>query len=215
MVEQHRGQASGPLTLSRDGHVARLTLNRPGARNAINTEMATALSAAVAALSDTRVVLVDACGPAFCAGLDIGEVRAGTFPPTDGIHALSALPALVIGVVEGPALAAGFDLALACDLIVAAPGAAFADLHLKLGLRPPPSLVEALVSRVGRHRALLMLMDATPVDAETAHQIGLVDLLVDSSTAGQNAREAATAIARAAADADPALVGSIMASLTG
>jgi enoyl-CoA hydratase len=203
------------LTIRRHDGIAHLTLNRPAVRNAINTELGTALSRAVESLARERVVIVDANGPAFCAGLDLREVRAGSFPPTDGIHALSRLPGLVIGVVEGPALAAGLDLAMACDLIVASPGASFADLHLKLGLPPPPSLADALRARVGRHRALLLLVDPVPVDAATAYQIGLVDLLVHPAPGSPTAGDTAARLARAVADADPALADSIVAGLTG
>jgi enoyl-CoA hydratase len=202
-------EASGRVSVVRTGAVARLTLERPQARNAINTAMAKALEAAVESLADASAVVVAATGPAFCAGLDLGEVRAGTMPSTGGIRALAASPAVVIGVVQGPAFAAGLDLALACDILYASPTALFADLHVKIGLPPPQDLVEALVRRVGRSRATLLLLDPVPVDAARAQSWGLVDVLLPEG----EALHAALALAEAVAAAERPVVERILTLL--
>jgi enoyl-CoA hydratase len=200
-------EGPSPVSVTRTGAIARLTLDRPQARNAIDTAMAEALVTAVESVADTSAVVVAASGPAFCAGLDLREIRAGTMPSTDGIRALAGLPAVVIGVVEGPAFAAGLDLALACDILIASPAASFADLHMKIGLPPPRHLVGSLIARVGRSRARLMLLDPQPVDAVRSCDWGLVDMLLPAD----EALPAALSLAEAVAAAERPLVEQILA----
>ena len=148
--------------------VALITLNRPAARNAVNVELAQALVAAVGDAQDARCIVITGADPAFCAGLDLrnlGTDKLADLPPFINTVAISAVP--TIAAVNGPAVTGGFEIALACDFIVASEQARFADTHLRVGVYPGPVLVD-LPRRVGMAKAREMSMTGNFVDAETA-----------------------------------------------
>src|SRR5215211_2796959 len=139
--------------------VCTVTLNRPDARNAMNTELQRALAIALAsAESDdgVDVVILTGVDPAFCAGLDLrelGSTAANLVGGRDDEHrspftVLWTMTKPVIGAVNGPAVTGGFELALGCDFIVASERAAFADTHVRVGVYPGPVLLD-LPRRVG------------------------------------------------------------------
>jgi enoyl-CoA hydratase len=158
-----------------DDGVAVLTLNRPSARNAVNLELATALVDAVAAVQDARCIVITGADPAFCAGLDLrnlGTDKLADLPPFIHTVATSAVP--TIAAVNGAAVTGGFELALACDFIVASERAKFADTHVRVGVYPGPVLVD-LPRRVGMAKAREMSMTGNFVDADTALRVGLAN----------------------------------------
>lgn len=184
--------AEPPLLAEAGGGVARLTLNRPAARNALSVGLMAALDAALAqAEADpaVRVVVVGASGPAFCAGHDLREMRAN--PGEPAMRALfeqcSALMLRmvrlrkpVIAAVQGVATAAGCQLVASCDLAVAADTARFATPGVNIGLFCSTPMV-ALTRAVPRKAAMEMLLTGDMVDAVRARELGLVNRVVPAA----------------------------------
>ncbi|MEX1006367.1 MAG: enoyl-CoA hydratase [Acidimicrobiia bacterium] len=181
--------------LSRDGDVALIVLNRPESRNAMNVALAAATSDAVRDSQDAAVIVITGADPAFCAGLDLrslGTESMTDLPPFNQTVAESAVP--TIAAVNGPAVTGGFELALACDFIVASERAAFADTHLRVGVYPGPVLVD-LPRRVGMAWAREMSLTGNFVDAATAERIGIANHVVPHDELVPYALELARAIA--------------------
>jgi enoyl-CoA hydratase/carnithine racemase len=168
--------------------LARLTLVRPEARNAVTVagwgELAERIGEAAAA--GARLLIVCGSGGAFSAGADLGEFEAmrGDSPACAdfrtamrfGLDALREAEFPTIALVEGPCYGAGVALAMACDLRFAAPDAVFAITPAKMGISYPQEDVHALVALVGPGQAARLLFSGAPVDAAEALRIGLVDL---------------------------------------
>lgn len=180
--------ADAPVLVCADGPVARLTLNRPEKRNALSLELMEELIARLHQLGenpDVRVIVVDALGPAFSAGHDLGEMigRDVSFYRrlfdvcTQLMESIHRLPQPVIAKVEGMATAAGCQLVAACDLAVAAGSARFATPGVKIGLFCSTPMVP-LSRAIGRKRALEMLLTGQPITADTALAWGLVNRVV-------------------------------------
>ena len=183
------------VLIERHGDVAIITLNRPAARNAVNVDLASALVAAMADCQDAKCIVLTGNGTAFCAGLDLrnlGTDKLMDLPPFIASVTASQVP--VIAAVNGPAVTGGFEVALACDFIVASTAAAFADTHLRVGVYPGPVLVE-LPRRVGMATAREMSLTGNFVDAETALRIGLVNHVVPPEALLEFALTLAQAIA--------------------
>jgi enoyl-CoA hydratase len=168
-------------------HVALVTLDRPEARNAVNHEVAGALDRIVAeteADPDIWVVVLTGAGDkAFCAGADLKQVSAGgmekLFTPRGGFAGFVDAPRtkVWIAAVEGVALAGGFEIALACDLIVAATNAGFGLPEVKRGLLAAAGGAYRLPRMLPRGLAYEMLATGDRVDAKRAHDLGLVSRL--------------------------------------
>jgi enoyl-CoA hydratase/carnithine racemase len=185
------GHGSGMFDLLVEGEAARLTLNRPDARNAIAREdwHRLAASAREAAAGGARLLVVEGAGSAFCAGADIGDFEALRGDAAacqgfrramrEGIDTLAALPIPTIAVVAGPCFGAGVALAMACDLRLAGPGASFAITPAKFGISYPQEDVARLVALVGPGQAARLLLTALPVAAAEAVRIGLADILAE------------------------------------
>jgi enoyl-CoA hydratase/carnithine racemase len=192
-----------------DGDVTELTLNRPDKRNALSLSMMEDLTAAVRAAQGAVVVIAGA-GPAFSAGHDLGEMvgRDADFYDelftacTVLMEALHDLPQPVIAKVHGVATAAGCQLVAACDLAVAEAGARFATPGVKIGLFCSTPMVP-LSRAVGRKRALQLLLTGEFIDAPTAADWGLVNLVVPAG----GLDDAVTGLARQIASASAATVG--------
>jgi enoyl-CoA hydratase len=164
-----------------------LTLNRPQALNALNSEMLNELALAlaqVAADQAARVLLVTGAGEkAFVAGADISamrdfsteEARAFSAKGMGVMHALEALPVPVIALVNGYALGGGCELAMSCDWILAAENASFGQPEVNLGIPPGFGGTQRLTRLVGRAMALELLTTARQVKADEALRIGLVN----------------------------------------
>jgi enoyl-CoA hydratase len=175
--------------------VATITLNRPGARNALSRALGNALWDAVgAAGADPQVdaVVVTGADPAFSAGVDLKEV-SGEIPPTDGPRGpgegperypnglyrfIPVIPKPVIGAINGVAVTGGLELALQCTFLVASERARFADTHARVGIMPGGGITVLLAGWIGLPRAIEMSLTGNFVDAEEALRLGLVNHVV-------------------------------------
>ena len=186
------------LTTERDGHVVTLTLNRPEKRNAISTaEECAEVADTCRALNrddSVRVVIVTGAGDrAFCAGYDLRdnlETGVMEIPPTGfaGFNARTDYPLPVIAAVNGVALGGGFELALACDFIVASSNAAFALPEPKVGWAALGGGLQRLPRSVGMKRAMDIILTGRTVDAEEARAIGLVSEVTEPANLRATAR---------------------------
>lgn len=202
---EHAMSETVVLTQRREDGVALITLNRPAARNAVNVELATALIDAVASSQDARCIVLTGNDPAFCARLDLrnlGADKLADLPRFIDAVANSAVP--TIAAVNGPAVTGGFEIALACDFIVASERARFADTHLRVGVYPGPVLVD-LPRRISMAKAREMSLTGNFVDAETALRIGLANHVVPHGELLSLALELAGAIA----EQPPAMVATM------
>jgi len=187
--------------------IARLTLNRPERLNSFNTVMHSEVQDALAAIrqdDSTRVLVLTGAGRGFCAGQDLGDrvVAPGGAPPDLGrsiengykplILALRGLPLPIIAAVNGVAAGAGANIALACDLVIAARSANFIQAFSKIGLVPDSGGTWFLPRLVGHARAMGLALLGDKLPAEQAVQCGLIWRCVDD---GQLADEV-DAIAR-------------------
>ncbi len=194
------------------GGVRVITLNRPGARNALSAELITRLAEALLAADDdtgVAVVVLTGTDPAFCAGLDLREVGAHGLSQGAVTEAkespwivLGAMDTPVIGAVNGPAVTGGLELAIQCSFLVASERAAFADTHARVGIHPGGGLTGLLPQAVGLRRAREMSFTGRFVGADEAYRIGLVNHVVPHQTLLPFARRLAGDIA----GADPATV---------
>jgi enoyl-CoA hydratase/carnithine racemase len=176
------------LLVRRDRAGATITLNRPEKRNALSLELMEELIAAFEALGaerEVRAIVVEGAGPAFSAGHDLGEMvaRDAAFYErlfdvcTVMMETIHRVPQPVIAKVHAMATAAGCQLVASCDLVVAAEEARFATPGVKIGLFCSTPMVP-LSRAVGRKRALQMLLTGDPIDAQTAADWGLVNIVV-------------------------------------
>ena len=186
-----------------------LTLNRPEKRNAVNQQMFDELTAAfrsVDAHEEVRAVVLTGAGTAFCAGVDLKDVgdpalleqrrRAGVSPAA----ALLQVQTPVIAAVNGACVAGGLELVLACDIVVAADEATFADAHLQLGLLPSWGGGALLPLAVGLRRAKELALTGRFATALEAERYGLVAQVVAPEALLSTAMRLATRIAAAPAD---------------
>ena len=189
--------------------LATITLNRPEKRNAMNAQMFTDLAAAGERAADdsgVRVVLVRGEGPVFCAGLDIGLM--GTLAGSRGArfrsfvrHAqrpfrvLATMDKPTVAAVQGHAVGAGFQLALACDLRVIADDAHLGMFEIRFGLVPDLGGNHRLARIVGPARAKELVWTARAVSAEEAERIGLANRVVSGETLAKEAEAFAREIA--------------------
>ncbi len=181
------------------GKVLLITLNRPDAMNAINTELAQGLLAAVRQLDGddglTAGVLTGA-GRGFCAGMDLKAfVAEGTPKGMVELFAEGATKPLV-AAIEGFALAGGLELALACDLLVAAENVRIGIPEAGVGLFAGGGALLRLPSRIGHMRAMELALTADPITAQQAHEWGLVARVTAPGEAVEGALQLAERIAR-------------------
>ena len=165
-----------PIRSERRDSVALLTIDRPERRNALDLDHCHDLADAVMAADDARVVVVTGAGGHFCAGADLGGVEDEHFVAALRrlLLAICDLPAPVVAAVEGAALGAGTQLAIACDLCTARPDATFGIPAAKLGLMIDRWSVRRLVAMAGQGLTRAMLLAADVLSGEEAHRLGLV-----------------------------------------
>ncbi len=186
------------LTERRDD-VLLVTLNRPDQRNAVNAALAQGIAAALDELDGTpelRVGILTGAGKGFCAGMDLKAFVAGERPHVGdrgfaGITQRAAEKPL-IAAIEGFAVAGGLEVALACDLIVAARGARLGIPEVKRGLVAAAGALLRLPRRIPYHVAMELALTGDPIDAERAAELGLVNRLAEPG----EAVEVALALAR-------------------
>ena len=174
------------------GGVARITMNRAEAMNAITPAMLKELKAAVQAAGkaeEIRIVVLTGAGRAFCAGVDLkalGEViltggKVGDIldiPARELIDAIRAVPKPVIALVNGFCFTGALEIMLACDLVIASVQAKIGDTHAKWGLRPTWGMSARLPRRVGFLKAKELSFTADAITAQEAERIGLVNQAV-------------------------------------
>jgi enoyl-CoA hydratase/carnithine racemase len=189
------------LSLEKRGPVARLTLRRQDTGNAVDGATLDELASACQAVDcdeEVRAVLLSAEGADFCRGWD-ETLLTGEGPPLGGrpdpFGCLAELTRPVVCAVQGQALSAGLELALACDLRVAAAGATLGLPETKLGLLPLAGGGQRLARLVGRGNALQMLLGGEPVDAREALRIGLVSAVAPADRLLAKAEAIASRIA--------------------
>jgi enoyl-CoA hydratase len=188
------------------GDVGLVTIDRPERRNALNGELCAQLRAVLADNSDQRAVVITGAGTAFCAGADLvtrfegaaGEAVVDTFRPSfeEALDAITAYPAPVIAAVNGPAIGAGMQLAVACDLRVAKPDAPFSIPGGRLGVHLSARNIWRLVQLVGQGSARDFLLAGRSVHGEVARGMGLAQHLDPDAVA--RARAIADEIAASA-----------------
>jgi enoyl-CoA hydratase len=161
--------------------VTLLTLDRPERRNALDADGCIELDAAIhhAVAQGARVMVVTGAGGHFCAGADLGGVHDERFASAlrQLLDTVIEVPVPVLAAVEGAALGAGTQLAVACDLRVATPDARFGIPAAKLGLMVDHWTVQRLALLAGHGPARSMLLAAEEIDGESAHRLGLVQRL--------------------------------------
>ena len=181
---------SDAVTLTREGDVATVTLARPEKRNALNAAMAREVRAAVAEASDSRITIITGTERAFCAGGDLEELQRWSDMGGDEIgsvlyesfqgmiRAIRASDSVLIAALNGAAVGAGMDLALACDLRVAAAGVKLGQVWVTLGVIPGTGGAWLTQALAGPGRAAELLLTGDLITAEQALQAGLVNEVV-------------------------------------
>src|SRR4051812_10350088 len=190
LVERHEG-------------VLTITINRPAQKNAVNHAVAVQLASALDLLDadpELSVGVLTGAGGTFCAGMDLKAYARGEVPVLDGRGFGGLTRAVVrkplIAAVEGWALGGGFELALGCDLIVAANDARFGAPEATHGLVPSEGGIVRLPHRIPYHVALRLLLTGEPLSAGEAAEHGLVSALTEPGEALATALAMATRIAR-------------------
>ena len=179
------------IILERDGAIARITLNRPDRLNSFTAAMHEELKAAFDEIESARVIVLTGAGRGFCAGQDLNDraVSSGGHPVDLGmtvetswnplIRKITSLEKPVIAKVNGVAAGAGANVALACDIVVAARSARFIQSFSAIGLIPDSGGTWVLPRLVGQARALGLALTGEPLVAEKAEEWGLIWKCVD------------------------------------
>lgn len=187
-----------------DDHIAIVTIDRPAARNAVNGEVAAGLEAAIdwiEACDDAWVGILTSVPPVFCAGADLRAVADGDGPSmlterggfAGIVHRERTKP--MIAAVDGPALAGGTEIVLACDLVVASTDASFGIPEVKRGLVAAGGATFRLGRRLPLNLAMELALTGDPINADVAHTHGLVNRLCEPGQALAAAHDLATRIA--------------------
>jgi enoyl-CoA hydratase len=165
------------------GHVGVATIDRQERRNALNAELCAQLRGHLEQSGELRAIVITGAGTAFCSGADLvtrfaadGDATTDTFRPAfeEALDAIVAHPAPVVAAINGPAIGAGMQLAVACDVRVAALGARLAIPGGKLGIHLSARNIWRLAELVGQGAARDFLLAGRTVDAEEALHLGLV-----------------------------------------
>jgi len=195
------------IILEQSDGIARVTLNRPDRLNSFTAQMHQELRRVLAEVSDVRVVILTGAGRGFCAGQDLNDraVAAGDHPVDLGvtvetgwnplIKALTSLPQPVIARVNGVAAGAGANIALACDIVVAARSAKFIQSFSAIGLIPDSGGSWILPRIVGQARAMGLALTGEPLPAEKAEEWGLIWKCVDDDQLDSEVDALATKLA--------------------
>jgi enoyl-CoA hydratase len=183
------------VLLDSAGPVRTITLNAPERRNALDWPLLDELAAAVQAVADdadAKALVVTGAGKGFCAGANLANLFGDVDRPTDQIRAhlmkvyasflgIRELTIPTIAAVNGAAVGAGLNVALACDVVVAGPHAGFGPTFAEIGLHPGGGCSWMLTERIGRGRATAALFSGAVIGAEEAGRIGLADEVADDA----------------------------------
>lgn len=202
-----RGKESGAESLlkveKRPDGISIITINRPQALNALTRGMFTDLARIFKALDrdpDVKVIILTGAGRAFCSGVDLtaakdvfkGDVKD---KESDPVIQMEACSKPIIGAINGYAVTAGFEISLACDILIASNNAKFIDTHCKFGIFPSWGLSQKLPRIIGVNRARELSFTSKPLDALSAEKWGLVNRVVQPAELMEHAIETAEAIA--------------------
>jgi enoyl-CoA hydratase len=188
------------VIVSKEGAIATVTLNRPEKLNALNRELRGAFCRAMQTLrddSETRLVILTGVGRAFCAGLDLRELGSSGIREEGNVTFITVVEDMevpVIAAVNGFAITGGFELALACDMIIADDNAQFADTHARVGVMPGGGMSARLPRAIGIRKAKELSLTGNYLTATEAERIGLVNRVVPSGQAVAAARDLAAQI---------------------
>jgi enoyl-CoA hydratase len=184
------------VTFEVRGHYAIITINRPEARNAVNSAVARGIEAGIDRIEETDdiwVGVVTGAPPVFCAGADLKEINSGNAASLatqrGGFAGITKRDRdkPVIAAVDGPALAGGTEVALACDLIVASRSATFGIPEVKRSLVAAAGALFRLGRKIPFNIAMECALTGDPITAEFAHHHGLVNVLTDDGKALEGA----------------------------
>lgn len=195
------------LLVEREAPIALVTLNRPEQMNALNAELRIAIGDTMAELEadpEIRAVIVTGAGRAFCAGMDLKEIGGGGDGKTGYELSVAGQDAMragfenfsgpVIAAVNGAAATAGFELALACDMIFVARGAKFLDTHARVGIVPGWGLSQRLPRIIGISRAKEISLSGNALSAERAYEWGLANRVCEPESLIDEAKALASDI---------------------
>lgn len=167
--------------------VALVTLNRPTAMNALSRDLRSAIADTFDRLNSdpgVRAAILTGAGKAFCAGLDLKELGRGSdsvsasVETQDPVTSLNRFAKPVIGAINGVAITGGFELALACDILICAPEARFADTHGRVGILPGWGLSQKLSRTIGIYRAKELSLTGNFLSAAQAQEWGMINRIV-------------------------------------
>ena len=192
------------ITVEKEGDLAIVTLNRPGAMNALSQALRDAIAETFFDLEadpDIRAAIITGAGRAFCAGLDLKELGSGASSVgnavegggdrKDPVQALDQFSGPIIGAINGVAITGGFELALACDVLIASSEARFADTHARVGVMPGWGLSQRLSRAIGIYRAKELSLSGNFLSADQAADWGLVNRVVAPEDLMPTARQLA------------------------
>jgi enoyl-CoA hydratase len=193
------------IALTRDGGVATVALNRPEALNALNHRMVSELTDALSVLADddsVRCLVLTGSEKAFCAGADIREMAglsAADMVRTEHLHAfwetVGRYPKPIVAALSGYALGGGLELAMSCDIILAAEGTKIGQPEINIGIIPGGGGTQRLTRAVGKYKAMEMILTGSNITAEEARSLGLVNRVVPVGQHLEEARKVAAIIA--------------------
>ena len=167
--------------------VALVTLNRPQAMNALSRDLRAAIAETFDRLNadpGVRAAILTGAGKAFCAGLDLKELGRGSdsvpasVETQDPVTSLNRFTKPVIGAINGVAITGGFELALACDVLICSPEARFADTHGRVGILPGWGLSQKLSRTIGIYRAKELSLTGNFLGAAQALEWGMINRIV-------------------------------------
>jgi len=211
------------LLFEQSGPISRITLNRPDAANGMNDAMTAELADAAARCATAKVVIITGAGRFFCAGGDLKAMASSPLGPgrfvkgiADDLHKAIAqfarMDAVVITAVNGTAAGAGFSLAVAGDLVVAASSASFTMAYTRAGLSPDGGASYYLPRLVGVRRAHDLMLTNRKLSAAEAEEWGLVNYVVDDAELGAKVDALAGEIASGARGSHAAVKKLLLAS---
>jgi enoyl-CoA hydratase/carnithine racemase len=202
-----------PVTTSTSDDVLVITLDRPQRRNALDIDMWRALRAAAAQAADVRAVVVTGVGGHFCAGMDLspdnpllqkigpavaegheGPAREVIVELKACVQALADIPVPTFAAIEGACVGGGLEVALACDVRIAARDAVIGLTEVRVGMIPDVGGCTRLTKLVGQGRAADLIATGRRIDGEEAFRLGVVERVVDSGRALAAATEAAAQV---------------------
>ncbi|OBI93720.1 enoyl-CoA hydratase [Mycobacterium sp. 1245805.9] len=194
------------ILVERDGRVGIITLNRPQALNALNSQVMTEVTSAASELDDDpgigAIIITGSGGKAFAAGADIKEMAELSFADAFGSDffatwgKLAAVRTPTIAAVAGYALGGGCELAMMCDLLIAADTAKFGQPEIKLGVLPGMGGSQRLTRAIGKAKAMDLILTGRTIDAAEAERSGLVSRVVPADDLLTEAKAVATTISQ-------------------